>query len=280
PNGDCRKRKKNINSDQPRDMFVADAARNEVEGLKIAGALECGITELGRYFGDLEGFAQIYRASRPEWKYFSWMRMDAPLSTYEMLAELEGKPVERFLYEAGVRFGWQLRRLHEEKMTLLSPFRNGTAKDEAEFSSLHSANVDPFGTIVDFEGKMRFDEAEDAFGRQGGVVPKEIKDQPFSFFCRASDLLRFVGGRTNQKFGPETHLFRRLARDTGAPDNFFRVVAGVFEGYYKMDDKAARSEFRSELQKLVGEIDDAKRTFFSFRQMLRVLTEIEKGRPF
>ena len=53
--------------------------------------------------------------------------MDVRLSDYELLAELDGVPLARFLYESGRRFGQQLGRLHREELTLHSPFALGSA---------------------------------------------------------------------------------------------------------------------------------------------------------
>lgn len=218
------------------------------------------------------------------------MRMDSTPQVYELLAKLEGLPLETFLYEAGQRFGQQLRRLHKAGRTLHDPFASSNEPKEPFFSTLHSGNVDPHGNIVDLEGLSSFDVAENCFwaalyrNNWGTNVPTEImNDQlsryPFGVFSRASDLQLFLGGR-DRRFPYMPSVFDCLFRAARRPELFKRVLAGVLDGYYQIEDRAQQAELKTDLARLIDHMKENSCVYFTFRQTLNIVLGIEAALGF
>lgn len=282
----------NPNSGQPQGLFVSTSAKAEVVGLDITGGVLSGAAELGDYFEDLEGYAQIYRAARPGQKYFSWMRMDVVFPVYELLAALEGKSAEEFLYESGRRFGEQLRQLHKKGATLHDPFPGEEKTNEPFFSTLHSGNVDPYGNIIDLEGARTFEIAfEDMLAnweRLEHSVPartfNRMRDEinqrkSLERYSRASDLHVFLAGREGRN---GSSAFERIfwnGRLPGSPKNFFELLSGILHGYYEVNGEKRQKNIDSELAKILERVE-RERTLFSFQQTFNIMAGIESGRPF
>ena len=275
----------NPNSGQPQGLFSACPAMVEADGLKLMQALDTELTELGEFFPDLDDYSQILRCARDGERYYSWMRMDSPPRVYELLAQLEGLPLETFLYEAGQRFGLQLRRLHKAGRTLHDPFASSNEPKEPFFSTLHSGNVDPHGNIVDLEGLSNFDVAESRFwaallsNNWGKYVPTEIMNDklsryPFDVFSRASDLQLFLGGRDG-RFPYMPSVFDCLFRAARRPELFERVLAGVLDGYYQIEDPAQQAELKADLIRLIDNMKENNCVYFTFRQTLNIVLGIE-----
>ncbi|MFC1540451.1 hypothetical protein ACFL4J_00250 [Candidatus Margulisiibacteriota bacterium] len=280
-----------INSGQPHGLFETGAAKDEVEGLTIINGIGSGLTDLGSYFHDMIFYSQIFRAAKPRSRYLSWLRMDASPALFEQLADLEGKTVERFLFQSAERFGKQLRKLHKAGKTLHAPFASGADKKEFSFSTVHSGNVEIHGNIIDLEGMTTFEAAETAFwvsimqnpSLREVLSRKELRDveqRPFSFFSRASDLQLFWGGRDRQLGGMA--VFDQLFRSNGKgeSDIFLRVMAGALKGYYQLSNKALKKEVEPELRRVFEFLKNGQADFFRFGLTLDIVRAMEKDYPF
>ncbi|MBU0671442.1 MAG: hypothetical protein KJ732_00270 [Candidatus Margulisbacteria bacterium] len=282
--------KLNPNSGQPQGLFAAVPAMVEADSLKLLQGVDSELTELGEFFPDLEGYAQILRGSKEGERYFSWMRMDSGPETYELLAQLEGLPLETFLYESGQRFGQQLRRMHKAGRTLHNPFASAKEPKEPFFSTLHSGNVDPHGNIIDLEGLSNFEAAENGFwaavigNNWGEQVPDKIMNQllprhPFEVFSRASDLQLFLGGRYRRSLF-SSPVFERLFRASKRPELFSRVLAGALDGYYQLKDSSQQEEIQQDLTRLIDSMKEKNWTEFPFQQTLNIVIGIEEALSF
>ncbi|HVN66998.1 MAG TPA: hypothetical protein VMT55_01395, partial [Candidatus Sulfotelmatobacter sp.] len=65
----------NVNTNQPQGLMSASKAENENAGLKAIGGIESGVTHLGGFFADLEGFAQLFRKAPAKGRYLPWVRL-------------------------------------------------------------------------------------------------------------------------------------------------------------------------------------------------------------
>jgi len=233
----------NHNSGQPQGLLEVNPAQSEKAGLDIVGAVDCGVTELGEYFGDLVQYAQLYRRARDTGdRYFPWLRLDIKPAAMQVLAELEGVSFETFLQASCRRFGEQLKTLHRAGRTLHAPFSQPGSRPEPFFSFLHSGNVEIHGNIIDLEGTRSFAGAERDFrehlkeGEKRKLVGEKYlagieNGEDFEIFCRLADLHRFISG--NQYTAVvETSLFGSLYVLGGSPDNFNLALSGVIRGYY------------------------------------------------
>ncbi|MCX5750508.1 MAG: hypothetical protein NT099_02365 [Candidatus Saganbacteria bacterium] len=141
--------------------------------------------------------------------------MDKFSPVYELLSELESVPLERFLYQAGARLGSQIKKMHDQKMTLHQSNGNGKAPDEPLFSCLCAHSVEIHGNIVDVEGLRPID-------------PRE-----HSLRVRAADVQGVLGGvKTRNLFqSASMSLFYAFALAGKSLDNFSTIAAGIFHGY-------------------------------------------------
>ena len=273
----------NPNSNQPRGLMTLEKARIEAEGINLIGALEARVVELGKYFGDMGKYAQLCRRAKAGGKYFPWARMDILPTSMQLLAELEGVDFETYLHQACVRFGRQLRGLHDAGRTLHTPFRVGT--DEPFFSSLHMGNVEIHGNIIDLEGMKDFREAEEACleafkadRKNWARIPKELlqqmKDRPFRDFSRLSDLHIFIGGRG---FG-EGSFFRTFFVAGRDAERFTLGLSGIIEGYY--GESVERGEIKGEITNVLSKVKnylvEEKATLFPFQLTCDIFFGIEK----
>ena len=279
--------KLNPNSFQPEGLFEINHARNEVAGLQLAQGVGGAVLDFGEWFSDLKGYAQITRTSRPGERYFCWMRMDLPLSSYELLAQLEGVPIETFLHDAGKRFGEQLRKFHLAGKTQHDPFRGGLAEKDPFYSSLHSGNVDPYGNLIDLEAMRDFGVAENQFWYLVAIrrdVPVSADEMelvlrhPYSLHCRAADLGRFIGGREEIiERNREPSLFRILAHDARRPDLFQTFLFGFFKSYYaSKNDASFFEQINTELGKMAETLLARGIKMLPRTQTLRMLSDIEE----
>ena len=229
----------NPNSGQPEGLFDLECARAEVRGINLIGELESGLTDLGEYFADLGGYAQIYRTGMDGNPYVPFARLDLPQSYMQTLADLEGVPLERYFYEAALRFGLQLRKLHDAGQTLHIPYPGCGLKPEPFFSVLHSGNVEVHGNIIDLEGMKDFRTAEKEAlralmtgQRNLAAIPPEIieqmKQRPFEFFSRMSDLQRLIGGTWHA----ESSLFGTTCEKGKNGGLFVKALSAIILGYY------------------------------------------------
>ncbi|HTY12644.1 MAG TPA: hypothetical protein VMD02_00490 [Candidatus Omnitrophota bacterium] len=277
--------KLNPNSNQPKGLFGSDYARNEHIGLDLIGGVSAGVNELGGWFGDLNGFSQLMRASAPGERFYPWMRMDDTISAIQLLAELEGKPLETFLFESHFRLGRQLRQFHQAGLTLCNPFRNGTAPNEPFFSSLHSGNVEPHGNLIDLEGMRSFSDAAEAFNYytdNGTVLPKQLTPRfmerlsrhPFSFVCRVADLHRYLESRNNL----ERSLFKSTFSPSGRHRLFQRILSGMIHGYYREEmekDATLAKDTDNFLDNMIKFMTDSRYTCLRFATLFRIFEEVE-----
>ncbi|MBU0629923.1 MAG: hypothetical protein KKC80_03275 [Candidatus Margulisbacteria bacterium] len=231
--------KLNPNSGDPEGLLSLSAARNEAVGLRLIGEVECGVTNLFEYSSMYDGYAQLFRTVTNGSRYFPWLRIDSPVPVTAFLAELEAVSTERFLYESGERLGRQLKKLHEAGYTLHNPMRVGvvagqTFRKPIWYSSLHSANVEIHGHLIDTEGMRTFEEAEALFWRRVHEDPKAIENireramfesgvVPVPYYSRLCDFQRFLGGADR--------LEKSIAGVLGK-DLFIGLFSGLINGYY------------------------------------------------
>ncbi|MFA6417717.1 MAG: hypothetical protein WCW67_01080 [Candidatus Margulisiibacteriota bacterium] len=229
--------KRNLNSGDPEGLLSLAAARNEVKGLSLIGELEAEAVDLGALFPAYDGYAQLYRSGK-EGKYYPWLRLDSRPGVTRTLAELEGKTLAQFLHESGERLGRQLRKLHKAGYTLHNPWREGTVGRETVrkplwYSSLHSANVEIHGNLIDPEGMRTFAEAEQTFWRRLAAEPTAISAKERScfeagkvsvhYYSRLCDIQRFFGG---------THRLEKSIAGVLGKDSFIALLKGFLAGYY------------------------------------------------
>ncbi len=277
--------KLNPNSNQPRGLFESGHARREFDGLQLTGGVRSAVNELGEWFGDLKGFSQLLRAGRPGERFYPWMRMDESMSTLQLLARLEGKDLETFLYESHVRFGRQLRKLHDAGMTLCNPFRRGTAMDEPFYSSLHSGNVEPHGNLIDLEGMMGVNRSEEAFNgyirqnpdslrRVSRNLLEHVFKNPFSFTCRVADLHRYFESRNNL----ERSIFKQTFSPSGRHRLFMSILSGTIRGYYQAEnlrDLELGDDTDKYLASILDFIKEREFNNLRFGILFRTIEEIE-----
>lgn len=239
--------KTNPNSGDPEGLLSLEAAKNEARGLTLIGELETQVVDLGEFFTAYKGFAQLYRAGKAGNRYFPWLRLDSPLTVTQLLAELEEKPLEQFLFDSGERSGRQLKKLHDTGYTLHNPWREGEilgrrARAPLTFSSLHPANVEIHGNIVDTEGMRTFEAAKELFWRRLSEDPKvdldpdEKKDYETgkkspAYFSRLCDIQRLIGG---------AHKLDRSLLGVLGEQQFLSLLSGLLKGYYRAPDQEIR----------------------------------------
>ena len=257
--------KRNPNSGDPEGLLSYAAARKEAEGLRMIGAIESGATNLADLFPVYEGYGQLYRAETSNARYFPWLRIDSPVEVTRFLAELEGISIERFLFESGERLGRQLRKLHDAGYTLHNPLREGIVggtniRKPIWYSSLHSANVEIHGNLIDTEGMRTFEEAETLFWRRVNDEPGALQSDreralfesgvvPLPYYSRLCDFQRFLGG--------VDRLEKSIAGVFGKA-LFLRMFLGLMEGYYPgriNGDKLTRATARLARQEKISRID-------------------------
>jgi len=295
----------NHNSGQPNGLLELDPAYCEKTGLDIIGQIDSGVHELGEYFPDLNPYAQLFRKAGPQTKYLPWLRMDLSPTLMQILAQLENLPFETFLYQSCARFGAQLRRFHDAGKTLHSPFQAPNDRPEPFYSSLHSGNVEIHGNIIDLEGMFDFGEARDIFRDQlsrldrsrmdpRGFIDAEILAQAetgedFGFFCRLSDLHRFIRGNTYQLTRESSLAGNLFTADAQTPYYFIVALTGVLRGYYhrpakeknKMEEIDAYVKEKvipvfQELHSQARQEEMLHRFLFPIRHTYRMLSFIEK----
>lgn len=230
--------KRNPNSGDPEGLLSLTAARNEAKGLNVIGELETGVVDLGAISPSFDGYAQLYRSGKDGFRYYPWLRLDSRPSVTGTLAELEGKTIEQFLHESGERLGRQLRKLHNAGYTLHNPWREGAIGKEVVrkpiwYSSLHSANVEIHGNLIDPEGMRTFEEAERLFWQRLAAEPTALTPKERSsfesgkisvgYYSRLCDIQRFFGG---------THRLEKSMAGVLGRDGFVALLRGFLAGYY------------------------------------------------
>lgn len=251
----------NPNSNQPENLLALGAAKDEIKGLSLVGALETKLISLGDHSQDLAGYAQVYRAAGFGERFFPWMRMDVDVCIFQLLADLERVPFEQFLHTVGRRLGKQLRRFHKEGYTLHFPFGHTKAPGELFFSDLHLGNLEVHGHILDFEGMASFREIEKYFQEEVLPHPERVingrgryldeAQNNYSFFCRASDIFAFLGGRRGNGAAPSLST-KFLDAKRGAPLQFPSLLAGFVAGYYEATGKTKQGKILTEINELVS----------------------------
>jgi hypothetical protein len=280
------------NSGQPWGMFESEPAQREKYGLGLAEGLEAKVIELGEYFGDLTGFAQLLRKAKFG-KFLPWLRMDAQPTIYQILAELEEVPFETFLCQSGERMGKELRKVHEKGQTLHKPFC-----DELDpfYSSLHSGNVEIHGHVLDLEDLNEIEEVEKNFWQGLGdfcrrpgserIVKKDplggwrilgvdlkIEQNPFSLISRSSDLQRFLGGITFQiRKEPSFFCIWR-----GQSENYANFLTSFFFGYYpEIREQRKEEEVKAYLKEVVKVLEERKKEYWLFPYTYQIMEEVEE----
>jgi|GEM_PF-3307404 len=280
-------------SGQPYWVFANGPAEKEKMGITLVGAIEARVIELGSYFEDLVGYAQLLRRAKPGEFFFPWLRMDIQPSIYQVLAELEEIPFETFLCQAGERMGQELGSLHRKRLTLHEPFLD---EEDPFFSSLHSGNVEVHGHLLDLEGLNKIEEAEEQFWwgvkayaqrlsarKIMGYDPLEgwkvfgkvlkFEQNPFSLFSRSCDLQRFLGGTAIQ-WGMEPSFFRYWQNQ---PEDYLQFLSSFFLGYYpEIREQRKEEEVKAYLKEVVKVLEERKKEYWLFPYTYQIMEEVEE----
>ncbi|OGC36374.1 hypothetical protein A2311_02415 [candidate division WOR-1 bacterium RIFOXYB2_FULL_48_7] len=274
----------NENSNQVEGLMAEERAAIEYEGLTIINGLKCCVTPLGSLFGDLQGHAQLVRGAVAGELYLPWIRADKHVSSYELLAQLEGLSLEQFLWRGAQRFGEQARRLHQAGRTMASPFRAGSLPREPYYSSLHKGNVEIHGNIIDLEGMKTFAMVGDLLGQQASVpvfqggrghpaTLAKLRGRTTAYYARLCDLQRFLGGRNGEIF--ETSAALNVFSFKESPLAFAQFLSGVFCGYYGQSDATQQAIISNEFQELTTKMHRSGYYWLSIEQTINILDALD-----